>query len=139
MNDGSIVRVGWYLVLTTQDADSGPLSGVAIEIFDETDMKIIEDSTGSDGKVNLFLWEKTVYSEGADYIGDYLLKINRDGTEDELTLKPSKSNAEIFFIYKGGVAGPSIGIFSQGYTSIIIIVVLVGIIIVLLLTRRRSS
>jgi hypothetical protein len=136
--DLSAIQIGWYLLLTVKDADTGPLSGVTVEILDNERVLLQELSTDSQGTTQGILWEKTILPNDVFPHGTYIIRIMKDDMVDEFTQTTIKNNVNTTFIYKH--VSPVSNLFGlPGYLGIILIVVgVVAILLVFLFIRRRE-
>jgi hypothetical protein len=136
--DLSTIQIGWYLILTVKDANTGPLSGVTVEILDDERVLLHDLSTNSQGTTQGILWEKTILPNDVLQHGTYIIRITKDGMVDEFTQTAIKTNVNTTFIYK--YVSPVGNLFGlPGYLGIILLVVIVvAILLVVLFIRRRE-
>jgi hypothetical protein len=137
--DLSQIQIGWYILLTIRDADTGPLSGVNVEILDRDRTSLYDLSTDSQGIVKVIVWEKTITSNEIVQYGNYIIRITKDGIVDEFIQNAIKFNVDTTYIYKHtSPVGNLFGL--PGYLGLILIVIgVVAIIGVYLLIGRRQE
>ncbi|MCK5625330.1 hypothetical protein KAI11_00590, partial [Candidatus Bathyarchaeota archaeon] len=137
--DLSQIKVGWYILMTIRDADTGPLSGVKVEILDNNRVKLYDLSTDQEGIIKVIVWEKTIDSNEVLQYGNYIIRITKDDIVDELTQKPVKYNVDTTFVYKH--VSPVSNLFGfPGYFGIILILICAAVIIIIfLIIRSRRS